>query len=506
MKYKNRLIVPTVVTLSLLGISGVTNAEEKNDAPSSLETIPATEENSPASNEATKNNESQETESAASLDEKEDTQSQDTQPEHEEQNNLIHNSETQDNENNVSDDNSEDETIDAPKDINESSAAENNSSSNSSNNSLTTEEDMSEETQQRYSEDAANTEQNNIETSKEDTSESTVDSNGNKPSSANVNEKETNKEVAPIEEVPSGNHTDDIKEDEKITTENDQNTSKVIQPKDKKESTEKTELGSVTGSDTSTNTQLESGNREEDTSKSETDDKEKALESKAEVFGMKTFALPASATLKAETFKKTVDAAPQYDSAYYAARVSSGPNSGRYSPVTSDDSKSLGWLENRTLFISQQAKYNGTTFYKIHSGIDGPMQGWVKEEDLRLFDMTKSTSHKKTYDIKLDKHHLLTEPWGTENQYVKRLDQYGDTPFHAEKYLELGAHKYYYGKIGNDRGWLEESRLVDTSRTPFYRDMNVAARVKSGSNSGRYSPVTSKNSVSLGWLENRTLF
>src|SRR5699024_10599155 len=130
---------------------------------------------------------------------------------------------------------------------------------------------------QRYSEDAANTEQNNIETSKADTSESTVDSNVNKPSSANVNEKETNKEVAPIEEVPSGDHTDDIKEDEKITTENDQNTSKVIQPKDKKEPTETTDRGSVTDSDTSANAQLEAENREEDTSKRETDDKEKAL-------------------------------------------------------------------------------------------------------------------------------------------------------------------------------------------------------------------------------------
>src|SRR5699024_266089 len=193
-------------------------------------------------------------------------------------------------------------------------------------------------------------------------------------------------------------------------------------------------------------------NKDNMAQKTEDEDKEKVLENEAKVFGMKTFILPASSTLKAETFKKSVDTAPNYDDAYYAARVSSGPNSGRYSPVTSDDSKSLGWLEDRTLFISQQAEYDDTTFYKVHSGYDGPMQGWVKEEDLRLFDMTKPKSHKKTYDIKQDKHHLLTDPWGTESQYIKRLDEYGDSAFHAEKTLELGAHTYDYGKIDNDSG------------------------------------------------------
>src|SRR5699024_2788670 len=134
------------------------------------------------------------------------------------------------------------------------------------------------------------------------------------------------------------------------------------------------------------------------------------------------------------------------------------------------------------------------------------MQGWVKEEDLRLFDMTKPKSHKKTYDIKFDKHHLLTDPWGTNDQQLKRLDTYGDKAFYAEKSLDLGAHTYYYGKIGTDYGWLEQAKLIDTSKNAYYKHMKQAARVKSGGNSGQYKYVSSRNSTPLGDLANRTLF
>src|SRR5699024_4650297 len=48
MKYKNRLIVPTVVTLSLLGVSDIASADETNEPSVSEETVSAPQENTPA--------------------------------------------------------------------------------------------------------------------------------------------------------------------------------------------------------------------------------------------------------------------------------------------------------------------------------------------------------------------------------------------------------------------------------------------------------------------------
>lgn len=557
MKYKNRLIVPTVVTLSLFGLSGVTNADEKNNDSPSLETTPFTEESISTPEALTDNNDMQENSQVTTSTKFEDTKKQISQPVNGTFDDQIHNSDVQndidDSSNNIN--KSKNTSVsESPNESQVSNVTPPEKSNNLSEQGTEVKDSAnetaksSESTFTDISGDVSESENKNTSAS-ESPNESQVsnvspsENNNDKPEETQLGDKNENDELEQNEsaDVPLENlegddaevsvhkenassrnienkreeKEDSFKEnrllDEKNSTQlNDGSVSeKAKDASDKnKAENENTEKAEQTV-DASTETQLDSGSLEEekeDKKKTEIENKEEVIESEAEIFGLRTFILPSSATLKAETVKKSVDATPQYDDAYYAARVSSGPNSGRYSPVTSDDSKSLGWLENRTLFISEQAEYNGTTFYKIHSGIDGPMQGWVKEKDLRLFDMTKPKNHKKTYDIKLDKHHLLTDPWGTANQYVKRLDKYGDTPFHAEKYLELGAHTYYYGKIGNDRGWLEESRLVDTSRTPFYRDMKVAARVKSGENSGRYSPVTSKNSVSLGWLENRTLF
>ncbi|SFK81150.1 N-acetylglucosaminidase [Salinicoccus halodurans] len=539
MKYKNRLIVPTVVTLSLLGLSDVTSADEKNNDSPSFET--ATEESISTSESSTDANDVNENAQVTTSNEFEGTKNQISQPVNEKSDDQIHNSDEQYKTNDISSNLSESKKISVSESEDESQASNVSSSENSHDRSeqegevKTSAAEITDETKKSTEPNVNDVSDDGSESKNTPASESAAESQAPKvrPSESNndrpeetqvdnsdeknaLEQKENSEdqlENLESENTEISNHKENIPSHNIESTQEKQlpDGEKDIQVNDEsaigkekntsdvnKSESENTEEAKEQVVDTSTEAQLDPDNIEEE--------KEEVVESEAEIFGLRTFILPSSATLKAETFKKSVDAVPQYDDAYYAAKVSSGPNSGRYSPVTSDDSESLGWLENRTLFISEQAKYNGTTFYKIHSGIDGPMQGWVKEEDLRLFDMTKPKNHKKTYDIKLDKHHLLTDPWGTANQYVKRLDRYGDTPFHAEKYLELGAHTYYYGKIGNDHGWLEESRLVDTSRTPFYRDMKVAARVKSGENSGRYSPVTSKNSVSLGWLENRTLF
>src|SRR5699024_8678214 len=86
----------------------------------------------------------------------------------------------------------------------------------------------------------------------------------------------------------------------------------------------------------------------------------------------------------------------------------------------------------------------------------------------------------------------------------KKLSAYGNSLFKAEKELDLGVLTYYYGKIGNDYGWLEETRIKDA--TPVVTSARFAARVDNGNNSGIYSPVTSKTSKKMGVIEDQTLY
>ncbi|WP_052256889.1 SH3-like domain-containing protein [Salinicoccus sp. YB14-2] len=197
---------------------------------------------------------------------------------------------------------------------------------------------------------------------------------------------------------------------------------------------------------------------------------------------------------------------PFYTNARYAARTKSSNSPRLYKEVTNNSARSLGSLDNRTLFVTQKAKFNGQYFYKVHSGIDNKSEGWMKSSSLRLFNLSSSTAHNKTYDIRTEKHQLLSDPFGTSDQHLKRLDRYGDAPFHTKRKVNLGAHTYYYGKIGKDYGWLEEAKLVDTSKIPFYTNARYAARVSSTNNSGLYKKVTDEKTESLGSLDNRTLF
>src|SRR5699024_7210205 len=64
----------------------------------------------------------------------------------------------------------------------------------------------------------------------------------------------------------------------------------------------------------------------------------------------------------------------------YATKLNK-KNSGLYSPVTSNKGVSANKFLNHTMFISQKRQLDGTNYYKIHNGLDGAMQGWMKESD-----------------------------------------------------------------------------------------------------------------------------
>src|SRR5699024_460074 len=151
MKYKNRLIVPTVVTLSLLGLTADVSADEKNDISSSIEISHSPdEEDISDSTESTKNNDIPETEIS---------QKSVTKTESKDQNNLIHTSGSLNNSNDVSENETKHKpikkdsqtTAEPPADVKKSTVEEKQelekSSFKTSSNSLAVDENKNERTQ-----------------------------------------------------------------------------------------------------------------------------------------------------------------------------------------------------------------------------------------------------------------------------------------------------------------------------------------------------------------------
>src|SRR5699024_4646762 len=111
---------------------------------------------------------------------------------------------------------------------------------------------------------------------------------------------------------------------------------------------------------------------------------------------------------------------PAYSSARFAARISNGNNnSGIYSPVTSNNSVSAQRFNNSTLFITEKADYSGTTYYKIHNGLDGAMQGWMKANDLQTFGLGNVRNHSGSYTVKHDSFDLFSDPYGDSSQKIR---------------------------------------------------------------------------------------
>src|SRR5699024_3913130 len=131
------------------------------------------------------------------------------------------------------------------------------------------------------------------------------------------------------------------------------------------------------------------------------------------------------------------------------------------------------------------------------------MQGWIQKEDLDLWSLGEAKAHRKDYSIARKNEYLLTNPWGSSSQTVKKLSTYGNSLFKAEKKLDLGVLTYYYGKIGNDYGWLEENRVTDAA--PRVTCARFAGSVDNGKNSGIYSPATSKSGEKMGVIQDQTL-
>jgi bifunctional autolysin len=196
---------------------------------------------------------------------------------------------------------------------------------------------------------------------------------------------------------------------------------------------------------------------------------------------------------------------PVYETISYAARIADRKNSGLRSPVTSTNSVSASFLLDKTIFIESEASYGGEKFYRVHSGYEGAMQGWMKAKDLNLWAINEKTPKKALFELSTTNGALLSQPWGTEKQHIKSLTSYQKGSFfQAEKMMHLGALTFYYGKIGNDTGWIQDNKVKEV--TPMYNNVSLAAKIASKDNSGLRSPVTSPDSVSASFLLDRTIF
>src|SRR5699024_5251228 len=90
---------------------------------------------------------------------------------------------------------------------------------------------------------------------------------------------------------------------------------------------------------------------------------------------------------------------PVYDDASFAAKLKSSKNSGLYSPVTSNDSVHANFLLDETMYIDKYTKHNGDTYYRVHRELDDRMQGWIKKDDLKLFEMWVNNKQNKKYQL-----------------------------------------------------------------------------------------------------------
>src|SRR5699024_9394896 len=154
---------------------------------------------------------------------------------------------------------------------------------------------------------------------------------------------------------------------------------------------------------------------------------------------------------------------------------------------------------------TQKAVYDRTTYYRVHKNYEGAMQGRVKEKDLRLFHLSDSRKHTKDYAVSRDNEYLLTNPWGTDEQTVKRLDKYDTRLFRAEDTLNLGALPFHHHKIRHDYRWLAESRR-QAAPAPKRTRANSAPKLNTRKTPRRYSPARRRESHRLHDRKDKPLY
>ncbi|SDL08955.1 GW dipeptide domain-containing protein [Lacicoccus qingdaonensis] len=460
MKYKNRLIIPTLITTSLLTSSLVANADEMTDESISTDEIEVTVNENDETRNGSVNVEEMPSDATDAIDDSDSTDAVSQEAVHDEM--AIH-----------------EETVD------------------DSNTEEITESNTITDTEENNTEDIS--QNDNL----PETTNNVTDKAGQDDDFAenDTSKKLTNEKVKheSLDEVSKQAHDAKLISDEQkiehISTDSDHYEDSTFHDTDEQDNQEvATDSTIFEDTDVSNETITD-----EDLTSNQADHESEA----------RSFSAPENiSTFSTMNLKPEANNVREVKSVNYATRIKDENNSGLYSPVTNNNGKNAERFLNQTLFISESTKVNGSTYYKILKGVDGPMQGWMKQNDLDLYNIFNHRKHNETLYVNSNhkNDYLLADPYGTSKQHVKKLKDTGSSTFNATETLKVGAVTYYYGTLGDSEGWITESRLTKQAQ-PKYSDARFAARIPNGNNnSGIYSPVTSNNSVSANRFNNSTLF
>src|SRR5699024_850799 len=124
----------------------------------------------------------------------------------------------------------------------------------------------------------------------------------------------------------------------------------------------------VTGEENSDDPSKEISDDEDDSAENE---KEKETKD-AGIYEIQTLRLSNDKSIKMYSFNtKAKNTKPVVNKAQYAARFTDGKHSGLYSPVTSSEGVSLDFMDGKTVYITQKAVHDGTTYYRVHKNYEG---------------------------------------------------------------------------------------------------------------------------------------
>ena len=409
MKYKNRLIVPTLITTSLLTSGLVASADEKTEENSYIET------NANITVETNSNIDDQEYSSETSDTESDISSSQNTEPDKSLHNSGSINETTESNSDEQQNHEYEDITSDTEPLTNEKLSDEDLKSTNdiaSEEDNLNQDEDTEVETESIPTQEASFEEDNlshdeNVEIEEEYTSNQIEDKDSDQENTLNHDEN------VEIEEESIADQSVDEQIEDKDTLSQDNNNQvdeENVLIQDDHNKVEENETSKKESKEKPTD-QIEISKDKEDREKEQSDVINKNNVTKMTPYLASTFSI------------KNIDKADTntVTDVNYATKLNK-KNSGLYSPVTSNKGVSANKFLNHTMFISQKRQLDGTNYYKIHNGLDGAMQGWMKESDLRLFNIYNHEKYNKTFSVSSNYRddYLLSEPWGTSNQRVKK--------------------------------------------------------------------------------------
>ncbi|OZT76906.1 glucosaminidase domain-containing protein [Salinicoccus roseus] len=164
-------------------------------------------------------------------------------------------------------------------------------------------------------------------------------------------------------------------------------------------------------------------------------------------------------------------------------------------------------FKDYTLFTKERVDYNGTPYYSLYDAENNSFVGWAKEDAMHVYSKSSEVSHKKEYVVNnLDKS-LLSVAFGDEKQQIDSYRDIGSYLFSAQKKVTVGALDYYYGSVGGQTGWAHYRHVTPIEAADHKKSSDSsAARTRSTSSDIVYATPYSIEGAKSSTLDDRTFF